>query len=254
MTQQSTDTKSDFQQIRAAQERIKGVLSEAQTGFEEARKAGDIEAAQKWHETLKTEGEAFTRYMGTLTAEQLFLAKYNVEIINDHTASVVLPTGTSRYDFVKEAEPFCKYDDGRDFISANMWMRLSGKPGEAPCEQPTKIAVDVCVDGLTIVRKDLTLQKDYANQDKQFKKRGLVDPTPEDVTVAIVALVVAGKKPYLEADWVSTNDVTLIYARGGLHELNFMPTGYGQRSAASAYYDPTRVAAPASLRKKRSSK
>lgn len=235
---QGADTASSYAVVRAAQERMKGVLSEAQTGFEEARKAGDIEAAQKWHETLKTEGEAFTRYMSTLTEEQLFFAKYNVDIINDHTASVVLPTGTSRYDFVKEAEPLCKYYNGGKFISANMWMTMSRNAGGALCEEPTKIAVDVCVDGLTIVRKFSTLSQEYKKREKQFQKRGLVEPTLEDVTVALAALAVAGKQPWNDADMVSAKSTAIIYAQGGLHELDFILRHDGQRSAASAYYDP----------------
>ena len=84
--------------------------------FRECQETGDLAAARDLlkEATLKT--QPFIDLQRELGATGVFLAKYGVEVINEHTILFVIPKGTSRISILEEANKFVQERDGRNLI------------------------------------------------------------------------------------------------------------------------------------------
>jgi hypothetical protein len=83
-------------------------LHDLSKGVEErmgrAAESGKMEGAREALGELKLKTKEFEDFRGTLTPAEIFVARYNVEVVNDHTVSVVIPKGISRIEILQEAQ------------------------------------------------------------------------------------------------------------------------------------------------------
>jgi hypothetical protein len=83
-------------------------LHDLSKGVEErigqAAESGSIEAAREALGELTLKTKEFEEFRKSLTPAEIFLAKYNVEVINDHTVSFVVPRGVAPIEILREAQ------------------------------------------------------------------------------------------------------------------------------------------------------
>jgi hypothetical protein len=83
-------------------------LHDLSKGVEErigqAAESGSIEAAREALGELTLKTKEFEEFRKSLTPAEIFLAKYNVEVINDHTVSFVIPRGVAPIEILREAQ------------------------------------------------------------------------------------------------------------------------------------------------------
>jgi hypothetical protein len=81
--------------------------------IESAIVEGNNQAARSALEELQASGEKFQELRSTLTARDLFVAKYNIQVHGPHEVSFVLPKGVSRFEMLSEAQGV---DQERDLV------------------------------------------------------------------------------------------------------------------------------------------
>ena len=69
-----------------------------------AAESGSIEAARDALGELTLKTREFEDLRKSLTPAEIFLAKYNVEVINDHTVSFVVPKGVAPIEILREVQ------------------------------------------------------------------------------------------------------------------------------------------------------
>jgi hypothetical protein len=72
--------------------------------LEKAAESGTIDAAREALGELTLRTKVFEDFRKSLTPVELFLAKYNVEVVNDHTVSFVVPRGVAPIEILREAQ------------------------------------------------------------------------------------------------------------------------------------------------------
>ena len=86
---------------------IAAKLHDLSAGIEEriaqAARSGQIKVAHDALEELQLKTKELDDFRATLSPEEIFLAKYGVEVIDEHTVSFVIPRGVSRLEILKEA-------------------------------------------------------------------------------------------------------------------------------------------------------
>ncbi len=149
--------------------------------IEAAIDAGNNQEARSALEELQASGEKFQELRSTLTARDLFVAKYNIEVHGRHEVSFVLPKGVSRYEMLSEAQGLV---DDRVLVCPYQLKDWQKNPAfEKRCDVPERIHVDGHVQGGDA--------KDRATQEALVKSRGLTLPSLEDLAAAFVAHYVA---------------------------------------------------------------
>lgn len=136
--------------------------------------------------TLRTkEIEALKSSLG---AAGVILAKYGVEVVNDHTVSFVLPKECSRIEILHEAQELVLERDKRELIGAsclNRWNRDKTFYSQAALSE--HICIDGHVEGSTY--KTRQMQIDFLSE------KGLTMATKQDLVTAFALHWVATGEP-----------------------------------------------------------
>jgi len=153
--------------------------------IQSALESGDKQGARDALAALKASGAEFQQFRATLTARELFVAKYNIEVHGDHEVSFVLPKGVSRYEMLSEAQGLV---GERDLVYPDQLKEWQSNPAFLErCDVPERIQINARVQGGD--------GKDRARQEKLVKSLKLTLPTLEDLAAAFVAHYVATGEP-----------------------------------------------------------
>ena len=160
----------------------------AEIELEEAATKGDLKTAQYILEQASLKTKAYEELRDKLGPIGIFLAKYGVEVINDHTILFVLPKGCSRIDILHEAQGLVGERDNRNLIYPE---RLEEWHQEDRFANSAEASERICIDG-HVKGGDA---KDRATQEKFVAGKGLALPSIEDLSVAFALHWVATGEP-----------------------------------------------------------
>ena len=88
----------------------------AQAEIQVATQEGNLDKARGVLEAATLRIKEYEDFRESLSKEELLLAKYGVEVINEHTILFVIPKGTSGISILEEAQRLVRERDGRDLI------------------------------------------------------------------------------------------------------------------------------------------
>jgi hypothetical protein len=224
MVQARYDSK-DLRNYRAAGAALAAYRQATEERLEVAAATGDVAAARNIlaEATLKT--EEFEKLRKQLGPIGIFLAKYGVEVINEHTILFVLPKGCSRIDILNEAQGLVRQRDDRDLIYPDhlkRWQREDRFTNSAAASER------ICIDG-HVKGGDA---KDRATQERLVAAKELSLPSIEDLAVAFALHWVATVEPLF--GWYDQINGWCYYVRGAGGSLYFYHDGL---VAAGVYAD-----------------
>jgi hypothetical protein len=138
-----TNPTYDPQKLHEYRERA-AALHDLSKGVEErmgqAAESGAIEAARQALGELTLRTKEFEEFRKRLNPAEIFLAKYNVEVINDHTVSFVVARGVAPIEILREAQGLVV---DRDLIWADQLATWEKDPKfTAPATTPERISID----------------------------------------------------------------------------------------------------------------
>jgi hypothetical protein len=194
--------------------------------IESAIVEGNNQAARSALEELKASGEAFQELRSTLTARDLFVAKYNIQVHGPHEVSFVLPKGVSRFEMLREAQGLV---DDRKLVWPDQLKEWQDDSAfQKSSDTPERIRIDGHVEGGDA--------KDRTTQEALVGDMGRTLPSLEDLAAAFVAHYVATGEPLF--GWFDNSSYTFVVrAAGGA--LNFGSDGlnvYGIDDGRSSSY------------------
>jgi hypothetical protein len=180
------------------------------------RKIGSLEPseAQKEFDRFVVRTEEFEQLRAQLEPKDLFMAKYGVIVINDHTVSFVLPKGCSRIEMLQEASELANAAGLLD-----RWVLASWSVQERFTEVATE-SERICIDG-HVEGMDSKTRKE---QTSFLSGKGLVMPSLEDLAVAFALHWVATGEPlfgWMNDSWTSSYEIRA--ESGALAFINSTP-------------------------------
>ena len=92
---------------------------EVEGRLKECQQSGDLQGARDLLEEASLRTKPFIDLQRELGPKGILLAKYGVEVINDHTVMFVIPKGVSRIEILEEVQGLITHPDGRPFIYPN---------------------------------------------------------------------------------------------------------------------------------------
>jgi hypothetical protein len=192
--------------------------------IEAAIENGEKAAARGALEELKASGEKFQELRSTLTARDLFVAKYNIEVHGRHEVSFVLPKGVSRYEMLSEAQGLV---EGRDLVYPEYLKEWRDDSAfQKSSDTPERIRIDGHVQGGDA--------KDRATQEALVRDMGRTLPSLEDLAAAFVAHYVATGTNLFEDKVVRAAGGALGFYRYGLSVVDICDDGSYSRVAVAA--------------------
>lgn len=225
-------SQEQLKHFREAAVELTKLSEEVGRRIEEARHVDDISAAHGALSELQTRTEEFKKLREALTPENLFLAKYNVEVHGPHEVSFVLPRGVSRMELLEEANGLVRE---RALIwneQLELWSEEPRFADKSPT--PELIRIDGHVEGGD--------KKTRREQEQFLAKRGLTMPPVEDLAAAFAVHYIATKEPLF--GWTQRDRETYYVRAAAGQELYFnrigLNAGYNKDSAC---YDGIAVAA-----------
>jgi hypothetical protein len=90
--------------------------SASEQALTEAMREGDLDKASGVLEKASLAVREYEDFRKDFTPKEILLAKYGVEVINDHTVMFVVPKGVSRIEILEEVQGLIKHPNGGDFI------------------------------------------------------------------------------------------------------------------------------------------
>ncbi len=178
-----------------------------------ALESGDKQAAHDALAALKASGEKFQELRSTLTARDLFVAKYNIEVHGRHEVSFVLPKGVSRYEMLSEAQ---KLVEGRDLVYPKRLEKWRDDSAfQKSSDTPERIRIDGHVQGGDA--------KDRATQEALVRDMGRTLPSLEDLAAAFVAHYMATGEPLF--GWFNKANQWSFVVRAAGGALHFLSGG-----------------------------
>jgi hypothetical protein len=176
--------KFDPDQLRQYREKAAEV-SELRKTLGEKLGQEEIGRMQRDFEALKVSTKQFDDLRNALGAAGVFLARYGVEVVNDHTVSFVIPRGVSRIDIMHGAQQLVTEQALFDEETYNYYAR--NEKFRTPATHSEKICIDGRVEGLD--------GKTRGEQESALQERGLTLAIYEDIPVAFAVFWVATGKP-----------------------------------------------------------
>ena len=229
---QKVEDHNQLKHFRKAAAELNKFSEEVGRRIEDARQLDDIPAAQGALSELQARTEEFKKLRETLTPENLFLAKYNVEVHGPHEVSFVRPQGVSRMELLEEANGLVRE---RALIWNEQLELWSEEPRFlAKARTPELIRIDGHVEGGD--------KKTRREQEQFLAKRGLTMAPVEDLAAAFAVHYIATKQPLF--GWTQQDRETYFVRAAAGQELYFnrigLNAGYNKDSAC---YDGIAVAA-----------
>jgi hypothetical protein len=225
---QSAYQPEDLRSFREAAAGLAKSHEDAKAALEAAAVTGDLKAAQDILAEASLKTKAYEELREKLGPTGIFLAKYGVEVINEHTILFVLPKGCSRIDILNEAQRLVGGRDQRDLIlpqELEKWQR------DERFTKPAAKSERICIDG-HVKGGDA---KDRATQEKFVSDKGLSLASIEDLAVAFALHWVATGEPLF--GWYSQNSYSY-WVRGAGGSLDFPHRGLRAYSVNDDNDDP----------------
>ncbi len=116
-----------------------------------------------------------------LGPDGIFLAKYGVEVVNDHTVALVIPRLCSHMEIVDEAVRIFSSLRIVEELERKEWAQLTRY--DRPSEQSRKLCIDLRVEELAGMTRRAQVDT--------LKERGLEMPSLKDLAIAYTAFFVA---------------------------------------------------------------
>ena len=116
----------------------------AQAEIQVATQEGDLDKARGVLEAATLRIKEYENFRESLSKEELLLAKYGVEVINEHTILFVIPKGTSRISILEEANKLVLERDGRDLITPH---QLPAWQKDKRFTKEQEASKRLCIDG-----------------------------------------------------------------------------------------------------------
>ena len=231
MAQITTYDPSKARAYRQLSKEMGSYQQEISARFKECQETGDLATAKNIlaEATLKT--QPFMDLQRELGATGVLLAKYGVEIINEHTILFVIPKGTSRISILEEANKLVQERDGRDLIYPHQ-LPAWQKDKRFTKEQET--SKRLCIDGHVQGGDGKTRTQQEAFLGKEFRM-----PEIEDLAVAFSLHWVATGEPLFE--WYVKHDEWSFAIRCVGGALSFNRDGLGARAFNDDGYDGVNV-------------
>lgn len=179
--------------------------------------------AQREFEELQVHTREFAELRATLDPKDLFLVKYNVVVMNDHTVSFSIPKGCAKIEILHEAKSLVT---DRDLIAPRQrdWGQQVGFLVKASS------AKRICIDGHVEGGDGLT----RAEQRELLFSKGLKPPLLDDLVVAFVVHWIATGGPLFgweagehgrHANWIRATGSWLLFNKMGLDHPHFDDPG-----------------------------
>lgn len=195
-----------------AAEDLREFSKETRNRFEAARRAGDLEAAREALSSLEARTEELKKLRMTLSPQEIFIAKYSVEVHGPHEVSFTIPRGVSRMEMLREAHAI--FERESNLVSAAgfmFWEKSPAFTAEVPTPERFRIQGNV-IGGEALTRGE---------QERFLKERELSMPRSEDLASAFVAHYVATKEPLFK--WFNPRRTSCSYViRASSGALFFM--------------------------------
>ena len=104
------------QAYRALASKMAEYKQEVEGRLKAYQHTGDLQGARDLLEEASLRTKLFIDLQRELGPKGILLAKYGVEVINDHTVMFVIPKGVSRIEILEEVQGLIKHPNGRAFI------------------------------------------------------------------------------------------------------------------------------------------
>ena len=179
---------ADLRSLREAAVELAKSREDAKAALATAAETGDLTAAKDILDQASLKTKAYEELRDRLGPVGMFLAKYGVEVINEHTICFVLPEGCSRIDILNDAQELVRVRDDRDLThprQLELWQR------DGCFTQPAATSERICIDG-HVKGGDAMIR---ATQEEFVAGKGLALPSIEDLAVAFALHWVATGEP-----------------------------------------------------------
>jgi len=216
-----------IEEYRSEAKRVDGILEKASAAFERAKQENNLTEARQWCDTLNSSVLELRHLRDRLSPRDLFIVKYNIEVINKHAMSIVIPRGVSRDEVIRESQKFVKEHHGMEAIEPmSLLCWLIRKEFQEAVQSPLRIAIDGCVP---------RSERKAADQERLFKKKGLELPSLEDFVVAHAAFYAVTGWDMTGRDLVRCRDGVLVCYSSGLAYSGPL-AGYTDSAISAAAY------------------
>jgi len=192
----------------------------AQAEIQVATQEGDLDKARGVLEAATLRIKEYENFRKSLSEEELLLAKYGVEVINEHTILFVIPKGTSRISILEEANKLVQARDGRHLITPDS---LSSWQKDKRFTKEQEASKRLCIDGHVQGGESKSRKAQEAFLGKEFKMAQF-----EDLAVAFSLHWVATGEPLFE--WYAKHDEWSFAIRCVGGALSFNRDGLGARA------------------------
>jgi hypothetical protein len=162
-------------------------VAELRKEFGEKLGQAEIDQVQLEFDQLTVLSKELEDLRARLEPKNLFMARYNVTVLERNTVSFVLPKGVSRYKVLQEAEGVVSLTLPKQFKNCSQW----GEDPDftTPLERSEKFCIAGHVEGAE--------GKTRAQQEEYLAERGLRMANLEDVVVAFAVFYLATGEPHL---------------------------------------------------------
>ena len=175
------------QAYRALAPEMAEYKQEVEGRLKECQQSGDLEGARELLAEASLRTKPFIDLQRTLGPKGILLAKYGVEVINDHTVMFVIPKGVSRIEILEEVQWLITHSDGNPFIFPKNLADWKQNEGFTSQQSTSK---RLCIDGHVPGGDAKTRKQQEAFLGKEFTMANI-----EDLAVAFCLHWVATGEP-----------------------------------------------------------
>ena len=161
--------------------------SASEQAITEAMREGDLDEARRVLEQASLAVREYEDFRKDFTPEEILLAKYGVEVINDHTVLFVIPKGVSRIEILEEVQGLITHPNGRPFIHPKILAEWKQEDRFSSKQATSK---RLCIDGHVPGGTNQTRGQQEAFLGKEFTMASF-----EDLAVAFCLHWVATGEP-----------------------------------------------------------
>jgi len=204
------------QAYRALAPEMAEYKKEVEGRLKECQQSGDLQGARDLLEEVSLRTKPFIDLQRELGPKGILLAKYGVEVINDHTVMFVIPKGVSRIEILEEVQGLIEHTDGGPFIDPTYLEQIK-KIDRYSSKQST--SKRLCIDGHVPGGDGKTRKQQEAFLGKEFTMANF-----EDLAVAFCLHWLATGEPlfgwYRKQNdysyWIRAVGVALFFDVNGL--------------------------------------
>jgi hypothetical protein len=131
-------------ELRAKVADMAKLQSASEQAITEAMREGDLDKARSVLEQASLAVREYEDFRKDFTPKEILLAKYGVEVINDHTVMFVIPKGVSRIEILEEVQGLIRHPNGGPFIYPEHLAKWKQNEGFTSQQSTSK---RLCIDG-----------------------------------------------------------------------------------------------------------